>query len=309
MRAAVVTDTSQPPELTDFADPTDGDGAPARVLAAALNPVDLAIASGGFPLRPATAPFVAGYSGVAERPDGARVYFEGAPLPYGALAERVPLVADSVLGEIGSVEPATAAALGVAGVAAWLALTRAGGMSRGEHVVVLGASGSAGGLAVQAARALGAASVTGVARGDDGLRRVREHGADEAVATGEGLAERLRSAAPDGFDVIVDFLWGDVAPAAMANARTGARLAQVGNQAGNAATIDAGWRNRGMRLTGHSNFLSTLDDRRWAYSEIVRLAATGQLRIATDVEPLDRVEHAWSRQAGGGVRDRLVVTV
>lgn len=308
MRAAVVVDTARPPALTEFDEPPAEAGEVATVLAAALNPVDVAIASGGFPLRPAQAPFVAGYSGVAERPDGTRVYFEGAPLPFGSLAERVPLTADSILGGIGAAEPVPAAAIGVGGVAAWLALTRAGEMRRGDHVAVLGAAGSAGSLAVQAARALGAATVTGVARGEDDLRRARENGVDAAVDSGEGLAERLASAAPDGFDVIVDFLWGDVVPAALGHARPGARLAQVGNQAGPTAQLDAGWRNRGARLVGHSNFLASAEDRRNAYAEVVGRVAAGQMSIPTDVRPLDAVGDAWSLLSGGGARGRLVLT-
>lgn len=308
MRAAVVTGRGKTPEVTDFIKPAANTANEVvQVLAAALNPVDLVIASGNFGFRRATPPFVAGYSGVGERSDRSRVYFEGPPLPYGALAEYAPITADGVLGEIGSLDPAVAATLGVAGVAAWLALTRRAAVLPGETVLVLGAGGSAGRIAVQAARALGAGIVVAAARSDASLRRARAGGAEHAVLTGDGLTERLHRAAPQGCDVIIDFLWDEAAPAAIGAAAQGARLVQVGNQAGTAATIDAGsWRNRGMHLIGHSNFLSTLEERREAYAQLVQHAASGAIRIDCESLPLERVGDAWARLTAGSAT-RLVL--
>lgn len=307
MQAAVVKDTAAPPELADYASPQGDDGTVvARMLATALNPVDVAIAGGGFPFRPATAPFVAGYSGVGEKPDGTRVYIEGPPLPYGTLAEYAPLTPEAEIGEVGSLDPATAAAIGVAGTAAWLALTRRAELRSGESVLVLGSGGSGGRVAVQAARALGASTVVAVARSETSRSRALSDGADEAIATGDGLSAELARVAPTGFDVIVDFLWGDPVAAALLHTARGARLAQVGNQAGTAATIDAGWRNRGARLLAHSNFLTELDDRRAAFAQLVRHASEGTIRLDHESVPLDRFGEAWS-QLTRGDRTRWVV--
>jgi NADPH2:quinone reductase len=308
MRAAVVTGLGETPEVINFTKPAANTANEVvQVLAAALNPVDLVIASGSFGFRRATPPFVAGYSGVGERSDRSRICFEGPSLPYGALAQYAPITADGVLGEIGSLDPATAATLGVAGVAAWLALTRRAAVRPGETVLVLGAGGSAGRIAVQAAHALGAGVVVAVARSDASLHRARIEGAEHAVPTGDGLTKRLRQAAPQGYDVIIDFLWDEAATAAINAAAQGARLVQVGNQAGTTALIDAGsWRNRGMHLIGHSNFLSTIVERREAYAQLVQHTASSAIRIDCESLPLERVGDAWARLAAGSAT-RLVL--
>ncbi|MFJ4518931.1 zinc-binding dehydrogenase [Streptomyces sp. NPDC088816] len=152
---------------------------------------------------------------------------------------------------------------------------------------------------MQAAQARGAGLVVAAARSEASQRRALADGAEHAVPTGDDLAGRLHRVAPAGFDVIIDFLWGDAAAAALTTAASGARLVQVGNQAGPTATIDAGWRNRGVRMIGHSNFLSSLQERRAAYAELMRLASEGRLHVDIESRPLEEAEQVWMRLAGG----------
>ena len=117
-----------------------------------------------FPLRRLQAPCIAGYEAVVQLADGTRWYVTAPPSPYGTLAELVPVSDSDGFPVPAGLDPALAAALGVAGVAGWLALDYRAHLQPGETVLVLGAGGSAGQLALQSARVLGAGQVVGAAR-------------------------------------------------------------------------------------------------------------------------------------------------
>ena len=123
MRAAILREYDTTPELGEFEDPAPGDGTVAAdVLAAGLNPVDLRKASGVFPLMPKPPlPSVAGWEGVARLEDGSRAYFVDPPPPHGALAERTLLDPSATYPVPDGVDAGVAVALGIAGLAGWLA--------------------------------------------------------------------------------------------------------------------------------------------------------------------------------------------
>src|SRR5215208_2757665 len=196
MRAAILREYDATPELGEFDDPTDtGDAVAADVLAAALNPVDLRKAAGVFPLAPKPPlPSVAGWEGVARLADGSRAYFVDPPPPHGALAERTLLDPSATYPVPEEVDEAVAVALGIAGLAGWLALTWSAKLREGETVLVLGATGTVGQVAVQAAKLLGASRVVAAGRNPEGLARAAEIGADATVSLTDGgdLAEAFR---------------------------------------------------------------------------------------------------------------------
>ena len=159
MRAMVVQAYGTAPVVSEVADPA---GPAAEVLAASLNPVDIAVAAGLNPFRRPALPLVLGLDGVARRADGTLVHFFWPAVPYGAFAERVPLAQAETVPLPDGLDPSRAAALGISGVAAWTALAGTAALQPGESVLVLGANGQVGRIAVQAARLLGARRVTGV---------------------------------------------------------------------------------------------------------------------------------------------------
>jgi NADPH:quinone reductase-like Zn-dependent oxidoreductase len=141
MRAAVVRRSGAAPALDQFADPQPGEGvAVATLVAAALNPLDIAIVDDQIPFRRLEPPYIAGYEAVVQLGDGTRCYLGGPPAPYGALAELVPVPDSAGFPVPAGLDPGLAAALGVAGLAGWVALDYHGHLQPGETVLVLGAA-------------------------------------------------------------------------------------------------------------------------------------------------------------------------
>lgn len=157
MRAMVAREYGKAPVVSEFADPA---GPAAEVLAASLNPIDIAVAAGLNPFRRPDLPLVLGMDGVARRANGALVHFFEPRVPHDAFAERVPLAEAETVPLPDGLDASRAAALGISGVTGWTALTGTGALRPGESVLVLGANGQVGRIAVQVARLLGARRVT-----------------------------------------------------------------------------------------------------------------------------------------------------
>jgi NADPH:quinone reductase-like Zn-dependent oxidoreductase len=309
MRAAVIRRTSATPALNQFADPQPGPGlSVATLVAAALNPLDIAIVADQFPIRRLQPPYIAGYEAVVQLGDGTRCYLTGPPAPYGTLAELVPVPDSAGFPVPAGIDPGLAAALGVAGLVGWLALDHRGHLQPGETVLVLGAGGSAGQLAMQSARILGASRVVGAARGK-ALEQAADRGADAVVdlADDQAIDAGLAAAAP-GYDVIVDFLWGGLAPHAMNHANVGARYVQVGSSAGLTSTIAApAIRNKLLTLVGHGLAATPAEVRRSAYAQLMRHAVDGKLTLDLEQTRLDDISQTWEHLKTGAPR-KLVVT-
>ena len=310
MRAAVIRRSGATPALDQFADPQPGQGLSVGTLvAAALNPLDIAIVNGQFPIRRLQPPYIAGYEAVVQLGDGTRCYLTGPPAPYGALAELVPVPDSAGFPVPAAIDPGLAAALGVAGLVGWLALDYRGHLRPGETVLVLGAGGSAGQLAMQSARILGADRVVGAARGK-ALEQAADHGADAVVdlADDQAIDAGLAAAAPGGYDVIVDFLWGGLAPYAMNHANIGARYIQVGSSAGPTSTINApAFRNKLLTLVGHGLAATPAEERRSAYAQLMHHAIDGKLTLDLEQTRLDDISQTWEHLKTGPPR-KLVVT-
>lgn len=310
MRAAVLHEYGVP-SPGEFQEPSAGgpDQAVVDVLAAGLNPVDVAICAGRFYAGRPPLPSVAGREGVGLL-DGKRVYFDAPIPPFGSMAERALIDPRSTYPVPDGVPDGVAVALGISGLAAWLALTWRAQLKEGEHVLVLAASGVLGQIAVQAAKLLGAARVVAAARSREGLEHCLALGADAAVRLGEpdDLPAAFTEAAAGRIDVVVDPLWGEPLVAAINAASFGARLVQIGAGAGAEATIpSAAIRGKMLVLMGHTNFAAPPEVKREAYLRLADAAARGELAVDVDPMGLDQAAEAWGRLAAGSHRKIVLV--
>ena len=310
MRAAVLQELGVP-RASEFREPEPGPGEElVEVRAAGLNPVDVAICAGTFYAGPPPIPSVAGREGVGTLSDGHRVYFDSPVLPWGSMAERTPIAAGSAYPLPEGVPDGLAVALGIAGLAAWLSLTWRAQLQAGEHVLVLGASGIVGQVAVQAAKLLGASSVLAAARSQEGLERARARGADATVAIGavDDLSAALREAAAGRIDVVIDPLFGEPFAAAVEAASFGARLVTLGASAGPQATLSSpAIRGKMLVIMGHTNFAAPPELKREAYLRMAAAATRGELEVDVEELGLSHVGDAWARLAESNSKKIVLV--
>src|SRR6267143_1007517 len=302
MRAAVIERYGEPPVLREVPEPKADGATLVEVIAAPLNPVDLSIASGKFYAGSPPTPYVPGGEGVG-RPlqngkPGPRVYFR-AVLPNGSFAERA-VSRDQTVPIPDSVSDGVASALGTPGIAAYLALTKRAQLKAGETVLVLGASGVLGAIAVQVARLLGAGRIIAGARDEQALARARELGADAIVdlKQTDGLTDRIREASGGQLQVVIDPIWGVPGVAAVEAVSPFGRFVQLGQSAGPEAVVKSGIvRGRYLSILGYGSFLVPWEEQAAAYRTLLGYAAAGELKVESEILPLEAAPEAWKRQA------------
>ncbi len=324
MRAATLTAHGRPPEVLDRDDPVPAAGELlVAVTAVPITPLDLLCATGSSYFGAPALPYVPGVQAVGVVRAGApalvgrRVWFPttaGMAPGDGGMAElAVATTAEAVL--IDADLPDTAvAALGLSAVAAWEVLDGRAALRPGETVLVLGAGGVVGQVAVQAARLLGAGRVVAAARSTAALERATAAGADAVVdlrddEDADALAQRLRDACGGSADVVVDPLAGIPGTAAALVLAAGGRLVNLGSAAGPSLAVDsAALRSRSAAVLGYTNTALTDARRREVFHTVLAHAAAGRLEVTHDVVPLDGAPAAWEAVARGAASRRMVVT-
>jgi NADPH2:quinone reductase len=181
-----------------------------------------------------------------------------------------------------------------AGIAAWVPLEHRAKVQEGETVLVLGATGVVGQIAVQAAKLLGAGKVIAAGRDPERLDRVETDAHVRLPTTADALGE-----AADGLiDVVIDPLWGEHAPVATEAMNVNGRLVILGQSAGQQATFDAGVvRGKALQILGHGNAVTPPEVKYGAFRAMCDHAAAGELKVEYEELPLDQVADAWERQA------------
>jgi NADPH:quinone reductase len=312
MRVALIRELGSLPEVAELDDP-DGDDV-LEVVAAPLNPIDVAVSNGRFFGGHPELPYVPGCEAVGRTGDGRLVWVFGGGLGVarsGAMAHRVSIGTSSVIDVPEGADPALAGALGIAGLAGWLPLAWRAPLKPGETVLVLGATGTAGLVAVQAAKLLGAARVVAAGRNVAGLERATALGADATVSLDdtEDLSAAFREACGgNGPTYVFDPLWGEPGAAAVDAAAPHARIVNLGQSAGPTSTLASGAvRGKQLSLYGHTNFAVPTDELADEYRRLVSHAITGEIRLEVEQVPLDEIAGAWQQQSAGAGRKLVVV--
>lgn len=317
MHAAVLHTLGKAPRFENFAEPEPGDGEVlVHVRAASLKPVDKQLAGGKHFASPREFPAVSGTDGVGILEDGTRVFFGGARRPFGAMAERTVVRRAQCFSIPDGLDDATAAAIPNPGVSAWLSLKHNAKLTAGESVLILGATGVTGKLAVQIAKIFGAGRIVAAGRNEPALNSVSVLGADTTIRLDQPDEELVevfrREAGEKGFDVIIDYLWGHptevllqaLTRSEFAPAGTETRLIEVGESAGPAIRLPAAvLRSTALTIRGTAG-IPPMDVLAGALQQVMDHAAAGQLHIETEQVPLSEIEEAWERE---GNVCRLVV--
>jgi NADPH:quinone reductase-like Zn-dependent oxidoreductase len=317
MKAAVLHKVGGIPRYEDFPDPMAGEGEVIiAVKAVAVENVDKLIAAGEHYASKkyiAQLPAIPAFDGIGTLPDGTLVGFGDPRPPYGALAEKTVVASNSFVPIAEGIDPAVATVLGTA--ITGMSIKTAAGFVPGETVLVQGATGVAGRLAVKVARLLGARRIVATGRDDGQLREVQALGTDTVINTAvsdDALAQAYIDAKGDGYDVVVDYLWGrpteillrSLVPESFTFPKP-TRVIQIGQAAGTELTLAAeSLRTSGVEIYGAAKGLGpkTMGE---VYGQVVKWAQSGQLTFDVEKVPLTDIETAWQRTDLRG--KRLVV--
>ena len=310
MKAAVVHEIGGTPRAEDVPAPVPTNGEVlVRVLAAPINAIDRGRVAGAHYSRP-DVPAICGWIGAGELGDGRRVLFMN--MAGGSMAEQVAVNPAALIPIPDGLDPAVAAAAFNPGMSAFQTVYHRGPVEPGSRVLVQGATGVTGKLAVQLAHLRGAGHIVATGRNQAALDELLELGANAVIRVDqpdEALAQAYREQAGDGWDLIVDYLWGHPTEvlirtlirhdAEARNLRT--RLVQVGSMAGEDITLPAAvLRSAGLEIVGVGT--GTAGDREQVAAAIRKfygLLRDGKIRVDIDRVPLDRVDEFWHRSQGG----------
>lgn len=303
MKAAVLRAPDQAPRYESFVLPEAGEGVVVDVLAAALSPRVRSGASGGHYASSGAFPLVPGIDGVGRLPDGRRVYFLAADDTIGTMAERTLADARLALALPDHLRSGLVAAAMIPAISSWVALTKRVVLQPGQDVLVLGASGTAGQLAIQIAKRLGAGRVVAAGRNPQALDQLHALGADDVVRLsgtsndGDAVAEVASEV-----DIVLDYLWGTVTssimPALCRHRRAESRALHwvlIGSVAGEDISLSSVLlRKRNLHVLGSGQGATSTSEMFSVAPDVVAALAAGTLQIRVREVPLADVEHHWS---------------
>ena len=313
MNAAVVSAFDRPPRFTTFADPVAGEGEQlVSVSAAGLHPIVKALAKGAHYGSSGELPFIAGVDGVGKLEDGTRVFFGIARSPFGTFAERAIAASWLCLSLPEAIDDLTAAGIANPAMSSWAALTARARFVAGESVLILGATGVAGHLAVQIAKRLGARRVVAAGRNPQALEKLKTLGADSVISLDQDQAPLVAAfraeIAEAGVDVVLDYLWGQpaehvlqaISQKGLRKAGTRIRFIQIGESAGKTISLPAATlRSSGLELLGSGFGSASLEQIRQSLAEFFEVAAKEPFQFHSKAAPLRDVETLWNSAEEG----------
>jgi NADPH:quinone reductase-like Zn-dependent oxidoreductase len=306
MKAAIVTEMGKTPVYGDFEEPVPADGeVQVTVSAAALSNLVKGRASGTHYSSSRQLPFVVGVDGVGRLDDGRRVYFVLPKAPFGSMSERTVVRPSQCVSLPDDLDDVTAAAIANPGMSAWAALKERAKLTAGETVLVNGATGTAGRLAIQIAKHMGARKVVATGRNAEALKELSGLGADVTIAIGDvgdlfedALKEQFGG---DGIEVVLDYLWGQSAERIIvAGAKAGKeavpiRFVQIGSMSASDITLpSAALRSSAIVLMGSGIGSIPVDKLVKSIGELMLVTKSSGFKIAIKAFPLSEVERVWA---------------
>lgn len=321
MHAAVIHQFGQPPRYESFPEPEPDPGhILVRMKAAGLHHLVRSLASGSHYGSSEMLPLIPGVDGVGELEDGTRVYAGMPSPPYGTMAEMTAVNPMFCIPLPDTLEDHTAAAIFNPGMSSWLALQFRAQLQQGESVLINGATGTAGKLAVQIAKKLGAGRVIATGRNNKSLAKLPDLGADAVIDLKQAEDEIGAAVASEvdngGIDIVLDYLWGHPTELviqglmrhSLVREASPVRFVEIGQVAGPTINLPAEvLRGSALEILGSGGGSMPIEKIAEQFPEFINLAASGDLKIDVDLEPLSNIEVAWQRKPTSG--HRLVFTM
>ena len=309
MHAAVVTAFDTPPRYQEFALPVPlADQELLEVVAAGLHPRVRSQSNGTHYTSTEQLPLIPGIDGVGRRSDGSLVYFVLPDTALGSMADRALIDPRRSIPLPSDVDPVLIAAAMNPGMSSWVALQKRVVLQPGQSVLVMGAAGSAGRLAIQVARHLGAGRVVAAARGAEKLAALTDLGADALIDLAgdpDDVAGELAANATE-VDIVLDYLWGPPAQAAILPLLTAredrSRLlswVQIGAVAGGDIRLpSAALRQANVHFLGSGQGSVSTRGILETLPSLAAAVGSGEFDVEAVARPLAEVERAWGEAAG-----------
>jgi NADPH:quinone reductase-like Zn-dependent oxidoreductase len=305
MKAAVVSAFGKPPHYQDFPDPVAAhdDELVVEVVAAALHPRVRSQADGSHYSSTGALPLVPGIDAVVRDAKDELYYALLDDTTLGTMAQRTIIEKDRSVRLPKDADPVTVAAAINPVMSSWVALRHRITFKRGSSVLILGATGSAGRMAIQVAKQFGAKEVIGAGRNSQRLKELTALGADRVLTL-----DQLDQAADA--DVVIDYVWGEPSAKGMVDLITHRRdrgreltWIQIGSMAGPSAEIlSAVLRSSRTQIVGSG--IGSVDGRdfRAEIPKIAKAVTKGAFDVRTQTVPLSDVATAWTQPLDGDKR-------
>ncbi len=308
MKAAVVVEAGHAPVYGDFRDPVPEVGKSIiHVTASSISHLTKSRASGTHYSSSDALPFVPGIDGVGRDGTGRRVYFVMPEIPFGGMGELCLVDERRLIPLPDALDDATAAAMAIPGMSSWAALIERAHLVRGETVLVNGATGTSGRLAIQIAKHLGARKVIATGRNTQSFGELRQLGADVTIQLTqdtESLAAAFSNEFRQGVDVVLDYIWGPSAEmlitAAATESREGTpiRYIEIGSASGASVALPgAALRSSALQLLGSGMGSIPMPNLMRTIQNVLNAAVPSDFRVSTHPMQLSEVKEAWANES------------
>lgn len=305
MKAAIIVEAGQPPVYGDFTDPVPAPGKSLiRVSASSISHVTRGRASGQHYSSDNALGFIPGVDGTGVDEDNQRVYFLLPDKPYGAMAEWCIVDKTHCIAIPDGLSDATAAAMAIPGMSSWAALAERANLCAGETVMINGATGASGRLAIQIAKHLGAKKVIATGRNTATFDDLRQLGADVTIDLSQdkdALEQAFKNEFQQGVHIVLDYLWGPSAELLLVAAAKASpegmpvRFVQIGSVSGADINLPAAvLRSSALQLMGSGIGSVPFPKLFKAIKSVLNTAPLAGFKIAVDTMPLADVSQAWS---------------
>jgi len=309
MRAARLHSIGGTLQLDELSDPEPGPGEQLVDIAfASVNPLDVWITQGSVGGAAANLPWTPGTEATGHV-DGRRVLVRGGGLGVvrpGVYCNKIAVPDSWLLPVPAGLDLAQVAAMPVAGITAWQALHGRARLGALDRVLVLGASGGVGAMAIQLAKAIGA-TVWGQTGSAAKVEGITANGADNVIVTGaDGIEAAVESYEPT---VILDSLGGRYTDAAIACIANQGRLVVYGTSNNEQVSINLRRLYRkGVTLLGYAGMVDTAEEQRTAMDSLLAMMEAGSLRVPVGkVLPLAAAAEAHARILDREVEGKIVL--
>lgn len=323
MKAAVVFEKGNIPQYADFPNPETPQDNEVQVLvkAASIKNLDRAIVGGNHysVSNEVHQPKIIGTDGAGYLENGEKVYFFS---KKGTTAEKVNAEKGFVIPVPEELDFATAAALPNAVMGSSMGLKFKGGMQPGDIVLINGATGVTGRIAVQVAKLYRAKRIIATGRNEESLQSLLELGADEVVSLkqqDEDFKTKIKEIHHETpVDIILDYLWGhsvEMILSALKGSGTFShktKLVSVGGMSGDTIQLSSQiLRGTDIHISGSGLGSWTKEETRLLFTEIIpemfQAAIEGKMRIDMETVEIKDIESVWNAEISAG--KRLVITI